>query len=288
MGATPVKLPAATCEICDSGMNTAFEMGQGYSYMRCTSCATLWLKPMPSEATLTEYYDRGEFYDSALDRAAIQRTLAQRRLKVIERATQGRTLLDIGCATGIFLEEARNRGFDVTGFERSLTLAKRAASNGLRILQGPDISALNSYQRFDAVCLWEVIEHVRDPVALLSAAATRLEKGGVLAVSTPNGGSILARLLGRRFPFALVPEHLALYSRSAMRSMFLRSGLVPFGERTFSGLGIDQSRSTVSRRCGHTAVVFAPCVAVGFALIDAVRQGTEFEMYGKKSEGAVA
>jgi 2-polyprenyl-3-methyl-5-hydroxy-6-metoxy-1,4-benzoquinol methylase len=111
-----------------------------------------------------------------------------------------RSVLDVGAATGLLVSLARARGWHAEGVEPSQSLVSTALRmHGVRLLQGalPHPQLLG--QRFDAVFLVDVIEHVSDPVALLRQATRMLEPGGVLIVVTPDVASIARRLLGHRW-----------------------------------------------------------------------------------------
>ena len=76
---------------------------------------------------------------------------------------------------------------------------------------------------FDAITLWDVLEHMADPIAVLKKAARLLRPGGILALNVPNIESLIAKLMGSRWPL-LLTEHLYYFSPSSLRLLLERSG----------------------------------------------------------------
>ncbi|HET9253307.1 MAG TPA: class I SAM-dependent methyltransferase, partial [Candidatus Eisenbacteria bacterium] len=78
---------------------------------------------------------------------------------------------------------------------------------------------------YDVVTLWEVLEHLPDPRGTLSAVRRTLKPQGLLALSTPDAGSAVARILGRRWPgWSKIPEHLFFFDRSTTRRILVEAG----------------------------------------------------------------
>ncbi|MGH7338644.1 MAG: class I SAM-dependent methyltransferase, partial [Myxococcota bacterium] len=107
-------------------------------------------------------------------------------------------ILDIGCGTGLFLAVARRRGWQPYGVDDCAAATAHARDHfGLEVWDGrfSDFAAREGL-RFDAISMWDIIEHSRAPVALLAAARSVLAPGGVIAISTPNQRSILDLIAG--------------------------------------------------------------------------------------------
>jgi SAM-dependent methyltransferase len=76
---------------------------------------------------------------------------------------------------------------------------------------------------FDAVAMGDVIEHLPDPGATLDRMARLLAPGGVVWIATPDAGSRVARLMGRRW-WSVIPTHMHLFTRRSMRALLERHG----------------------------------------------------------------
>jgi 2-polyprenyl-3-methyl-5-hydroxy-6-metoxy-1,4-benzoquinol methylase len=132
-------------------------------------------------------------------------------------------LLDLGCWVGFLASEAASQGWQVTGVEPSRWAAERARSRGVQVIEAPLLEAGLPAGAFDAVTLGDVIEHFPDPGAALDRVASLLAPGGVVWIATPDAGSRLARVLGRRW-WSVIPTHLHLFTRRSLARLLERHG----------------------------------------------------------------
>jgi len=135
-----------------------------------------------------------------------------------------RTLLDVGCGSGRFLARMRDLGWTVCGVEPDPEAAERARGLGLTVHTGTLSQAGFPSAAFDVVTLWEVIEHLPNPVEALVEVARVLRPDGLLVLSTPNVESLAARWFGAYWFNADVPRHVALYTPQALRRLLERAG----------------------------------------------------------------
>jgi SAM-dependent methyltransferase len=194
--------------------------------LACRSCGAGWQDPPPTPESVAAAY-REMRDDLYLAEEKTRRRSLRRSLALLDRWGDGRhgRLLDIGCSAGLFGELARDAGWDVLGIEPSHWLAERARERlGGAVLCARFEEVTLDPGSFDAVCLWDVLEHVSDPDAFLAQAAGSLRPGGVLALNVPNLQSWIARALGRRWPL-LLPEHLFFFSPVSLRLLFDRHGI---------------------------------------------------------------
>jgi SAM-dependent methyltransferase len=192
----------------------------------CGDCGGAWQHPAPSAAAVAAAYrdmtDPLYLAEESGRRRALRRSLIR-----LERRSGGRRgrLLDVGCSAGLFMEIAEASGWEVHGVEPSRWLAERARRRfGARVTEAILEEADLPPASFAAVCLWDVLEHVGDADAFLARAIGLLAPGGVLALNVPNARSLIARLLGRRWPL-LLPEHLTYFSPRSLRLLLARHGL---------------------------------------------------------------
>jgi len=133
-------------------------------------------------------------------------------------------VLDIGCGFGNALGYHRDRGCSVHGTEMDANAQRVAASQHLDIRQGAFNPAEWEPASFDYVTLDQVLEHNYEPLSLLRDIRAVLKPDGVLLLTTPNAGSLLAKLLGRRWIHWHPPYHVLLYTRQAVTRLLRDAG----------------------------------------------------------------
>lgn len=202
----------------------------------CGDCGLVRVREMPALHDLhglygPSYYASPEshivgYENYEADRHNIVRT-ARRRLRLIERyhPTPGR-LLDVGCALGFFMDAAREHGWQPTGVDLSSYAVRLAQDSGAGDAYCGELVDIGFADgSFDVVTLWDVIEHMRDPLGQLRECHRVLQDGGLLLLSTPDLGSLMARLTGARWMgFKLADEHLYYFSRRTIAQLLERAG----------------------------------------------------------------
>ncbi|MCX6623769.1 MAG: class I SAM-dependent methyltransferase [Acidobacteria bacterium] len=222
------------CVVCSTPQRPKFTC-RGHQYFRCPRCGLVSTYPYPDAAAIEAHYAaryREGNYQTLRDNAGCYRAVYQglARIYLSDAARlglnfEGARLLDIGCFTGGFLEVMAAHGLDVYGEE----LQPEAVAEANRKFPGrvfPAAGAGDHFpaMHFEAVSMNAVIEHVVDPVKLLSRAAGLLAPGGFLMLETPDCSSFFARLLGRFWmPYAPV-EHIHLFSRRSLAQALRRAG----------------------------------------------------------------
>jgi SAM-dependent methyltransferase len=202
----------ARCPVCRAPATRLRYVITRFRVYDCETCALVYLWPQIDDAEVRELFERlyteGEgsvpelatYYDftrtDAPDNPLVQ--IYERWLDAIERECGPGRLLDIGCGTGLFLAVARRRGWQPYGVDDCGAATAHARDHfGLDVWDGQFADfAERQGLRFDAITMWDIIEHSRDPVALLSAARSALAPGGVIGISTPNQRSILDLVAG--------------------------------------------------------------------------------------------
>jgi SAM-dependent methyltransferase len=154
-----------------------------------------------------------------LDRA-LRRT-ARRRLR---RLPPGGRLLDIGCASGTFIAEAQ-AVYRAAGADISFDACRVARNQGLDVVVADAAALPFASASLDVITMWDTLEHISDPVAVLADVARVLRPGGTLALTTGDVSSLCARLSGRRWHLLTVPEHRYFFSPRSLMRVFDRVGL---------------------------------------------------------------
>lgn len=152
--------------------------------------------------------------------------------KVLALVGQRRRVLELGCSTGQMTRVMHERGCTVVAIEADAEVAKLAAEYCEHMVVG-DLEQLDfdvelGERRFDVIVAADVLEHLKDPEAVLAALRPFLAPGGYLVASVPNvtHGSVRLALLGGSFPYAdtglLDRTHLRFYNRESLSEMLTR------------------------------------------------------------------
>ena len=222
------------CEFCGATTHTFFTEKDGHRLYRCTGCGHGVVWPLPGDTT--EVYGKDYFagaddgfgytnYDQDKEpvRPLLERALS--RAEALLADTSSRRVIDVGAATGFFLDIARGRKWEVAGVELSDFAAQVAREKGIAVTTGTLQTASMAPASVDLVTYWDVIEHVQSPVEELRTAVRILRPGGLLMMITPNWDSFYARLLGKRWHAIVPPEHLQYFTYKSMRKLLASAGL---------------------------------------------------------------
>ena len=137
-----------------------------------------------------------------------------RERRIFRRHCHRGRVLDVGCSTGGFLHSL-NRLFpgdyDILGMDVAGPALDYAESMGVQVIREPFLNAPLGLASFDAVTFWAVLEHLDQPRAFLTKAASTLKPGGHCFVLVPNLDSLAIRMLGTRYRYVMA-EHLNYFS----------------------------------------------------------------------------
>ncbi len=192
--------------------------------IECCHCRLLSLYPLPTRDLIEKIhndphygFDRGDEVGSMRYAADVMETVH----KVRRRA--GR-LLDIGCAKGMFLAVARHHGWEGIGVDFNPDAVSYARDVfGVHAMVGNAEDMAFGDDRFDLITMWDVIEHLPEPLRFLSKLKNLLKPDGLLAFETPNAASLYARL--RRKYWGYGPHHLYYYSPDTIKCLLDKAGL---------------------------------------------------------------
>ncbi len=221
----------ATCPVCnDRPMRYAEK--NGYVFWRSRTCGLLFVWPYlskpPQEIYQSEYFSGASSGFGYVDYDAektMLRGFFKKIIKRLERHASGKgALLDVGAATGSFVELAQKEGWNARGIDISAHSVSAANAKGLPLEQATLDDFTSPAESFAVITMWDVLEHLPDPFSALQKSWNLLKRGGILAVNTPDAGSFWARLFGKRWHSLIPPEHIFIFNRNALERVLEKNG----------------------------------------------------------------
>lgn len=239
---------AAPCPLCASSLSRTlrrFEVRHAglegeFQLRQCDHCELVYISPRPDDQLLSRLYGE-EFYfpkDSPFTGIAsgVQDLIQDARRGVVEKRSAVGRLLDVGSGDGTFVHHMTSHGWDATGLDFSPAARELALRKQLRgsFLQGSLTDIDLPAGSFDAITLWQVLEHIGEPLQVLRRVKELLRPGGLFVASVPNIEGLSAVLTGDRWWGLDVPRHLVHYTPRTLRRAVLGAGLQVVDIRHFS------------------------------------------------------
>lgn len=228
-----------SCEVCGSAVHARLYELRGIPVVQCGTCGLVFVGKSLKPEELIALYDESYYEDSDQPGYAGYGEAEGRKrhhdrslLKELEAIVPPGDILELGCAYGYFLDEARRRGWRVRGVEPSTHAARHASEVlGLEVSTASFTDLPVEPESLDVIALWDVIEHLPNPRQTVEHALVWLRPGGVLALSTGDVGSLSARLHGPDWSLMTPPWHQFFFSRRTLRYLLEGAGftVVKFG-----------------------------------------------------------
>lgn len=205
--------------------------------VRCLNCGLMYVNPRINARSLYSNY-LNMVDERYMEEEVGRRITAKRILSALGKYKKPGKLLEVGCATGLLLDEARKVGWEVHGVEIS-RWASQIAKERFSLDVFCDSLKKAPYQpgTFDAVVMVDVIEHLPNPKDTFVYIRHLLKPDGILCVNTPDVNSPISRLLKTKW-WGIKQAHLFYFSKKTLRKMLEASGFDLIGfrghARTFS------------------------------------------------------
>lgn len=250
--APPGDLEHAECPLCrDAATRERHRRADRYgdddrawAVVQCTHCGLMYVDPRPTPEAIGHYYpDTYSFHEAEPDEGPVPLPerletayrhhllrFEARQMRRLTGRTEGR-VLDVGCAAGDRLAILKRMGYEPAGVETSPE-AERARRLGFDVWRGTVETSHFEPASFEIVMLYNVLEHVHDPGAVVNRLHELLAPGGHLLVQVPNRRSVQARVFGARWAAMDVPRDLYYYDRDTLHRLVKPHGFELHGFTT--------------------------------------------------------
>jgi CMP-N-acetylneuraminic acid synthetase/2-polyprenyl-3-methyl-5-hydroxy-6-metoxy-1,4-benzoquinol methylase len=220
------------CPTCGSA-DASLELEKDHMRLvRCPACDLVYVTPTFDEAHYETVYRSAAYQEIVRDLGIssheyrVQR-FGHERVEIMARhlSVGQPRMLDVGCSTGFVVEAARDRGWDAIGVDLNPSAVEYGKGRGLDLRNVALEDAGFDTASFDAVCLFDVLEHLIDPARTLRACVRLLRRGGVVFLYVPNYDSASRLLMGKDAHFIWPTHHLNYYTPVTIRDLLRREGL---------------------------------------------------------------
>jgi SAM-dependent methyltransferase len=216
------------CAICGKTATRRLYTKFGYDIVRCSSCGLAFASPRAPTETILSRYGPEYFWNEYLpalgvvegryDLSAFDARYAP--LLALLAGAPGRRLVEMGCGAGFFLKAAERAGWHTYGIELSDEGSRFAREKlALDVRRETAENMTLTPASFDAAVMFDTIEHLFDPRAVVQMLGRALVPGGLLLIGTPNFQALSRFILGRDWAVLSPLEHLYYFEEPTLRAL---------------------------------------------------------------------
>jgi len=216
------------CAVCGGLETRELYRKHGHVIGRCTSCGLVYANPRAPAAAILARYSADYFWKEYLPALGVVEGRYDLQwfdaryaplLRLLGESS-GRKLLEVGCGAGFLLRAAERSGWRVTGIELSEEGSRFARERlGLDVRREQAEHTTFAPGTFDAAVMFDTIEHLFDPRAVLRSVSQALVPGGTLLVSTPNFNALSRHVLGPDWAVLSPLEHLYYFEERTLAAL---------------------------------------------------------------------
>ena len=275
------------CPACTSTDKLFKYTANGYKIIKCSKCYSLFVENVPELDELLKQYKKNDYYSLPVDAEQRINFENRRRTRLISKLIKAGNVLDIGCAKGSFLNEMKKYNYNTFGIEMSAQNVEICKANGHNVYLGDLDSYCNSAnkQQFDIIACLDVIEHIPEPIEFVKKIKTLLSVNAMLILSTPNFSGLVSKLLGKRDPFIIPPEHLNFFTKKGLNDLVTATGLKTIKLTTFGYLTEDGLEKSIDKYLPKFfqpfSVIIKPALNYTIRSLNLFNIGLELELYLK-------
>jgi len=213
------------CPTCNKNDYSDVFQKDYFDIVRCNNCQLVYTNPIFDDEHYKETYQSDDYQEIVKDlgeESHIYRVnrFGKERVEILSKFLPEKKIkyLDVGCSTGFVVEAAKNIGWDATGIDLNPSAIKFGKSRGLNLKNKSLDEITFKKESFDVISLFDVLEHLPNPIEIVSQALDYLKKGGLIFIYVPNWDSASRILLGKDAHFIWPTHHLNYYTPTTIRN----------------------------------------------------------------------
>jgi SAM-dependent methyltransferase len=230
------RLKTRSCPLCCNQDTEHLATKDSLKIVKCVRCDLVYVNPVFDDELYHSLYESESYQNVVKDLGEASHVYRRERFGT-ERADfisrnhnpcLPKKYLDIGCSTGFTLEAMTAIGWSATGIELNPSAVQFGLARGLDIVDVP-VERFETNDKFSAISMFDVLEHLRDPSVVLKKAIDLLCDGGNMFIYVPNWNSATRELLGvERSHFIWPTHHLTYFTPKTLERFLVKHGLSVF------------------------------------------------------------
>lgn len=221
------------CILCNKDSLTKLFTKTRWDIVKCNNCNLIFANPLPAESEIEAFYNNysNESSEERINKYLRLKTSREKRnrrkLKLLEKIQGGKgRILDIGCGLGLFVKGAASMGWIAHGvdFDRDLVEYGKKTFN-LNLHCGELEKAKFPDKYFDVITMYNLLDHLREPIKFLKEVKRILKDGGVIYLNVHDAGGWKAKRYGSEWDAYCPPGHLYYYSHETLKKLLGKAGL---------------------------------------------------------------
>ena len=200
-----------------------------YQTQLCLGCGHAWFPASQLDINFKElygesYFHGGDYGNYEEDEKELKFNFQKYIQRMLQHIPKDATVLEVGCAYGYFLEVAQDH-FEVEGIDITTTPVQKARDRGLPALEIELLDVDKTTTCYDAICLWDTLEHLPDPGGTMEQIRNLLKEKGYVFLTTGDRSSPLAKLQQKNWRHFHPPSHLQYFTRKSIRQLLEQHGM---------------------------------------------------------------
>ena len=210
------------CPVCGSSNELEIFLKEGGRYVKCQDCEMVYINPVFKDSSLQDYYEQNHSFQSEIVESDADEFYINIYTKGIESIKnvniRVNNILDIGCSSGVFLDVAKNNDLTTFGIELNKSEYLFTQKKGHTVYNDL-LENITFNEKFDAITMWDVFEHLKDGEFYLNLMKTHLKDNGVIFLQIPSSDSLAAKILQDKCNMFDGLEHVNLYGVDTIKKL---------------------------------------------------------------------
>lgn len=211
------------CPVCGRAQTKEFLKKHQLTLVQCHSCQAIFAEVIPAHDAAAFYNDIADSLYLSEDKLKSDYASVrfEREINLLRRHFRKGKILDVGCSTGAFLYQIKNRwpgNYDVMGTDICKPALAYARQQNVNVSEKSFLQCDLRESSLDAITFWAVLEHLLEPRVFLEKAASLLKPGGFCFILVPNFKSLATRLLGAKYRY-IFPQHVNYFTQATLRKL---------------------------------------------------------------------